>query len=130
MAVDMNIPILIVDDYSTMLRIVKGLLNQIGFTNVIEASNGKEAYEKLTASQAPVKLIISDWNMEPVSGIELLKQVRANDNYKAVPFIMVTAESKLENVMAAKDAGANNYIVKPFNAITLKQKLAAVLGEF
>lgn len=130
MAVDMNIPILIVDDYSTMLRIVKGLLNQIGFKNIIEASNGKEAYEKLTASQAPIKLIISDWNMEPVSGIELLKQVRANDNYKAVPFIMVTAESKLENVMAAKDAGASNYIVKPFNAITLKQKLSAVLGEF
>jgi len=130
MAVDMNIPILIVDDYSTMLRIVKGLLNQIGFKNIIEASNGKEAYEKLTASQAPIKLIISDWNMEPVSGIELLKQVRANDNYKTVPFIMVTAESKLENVMAAKDAGASNYIVKPFNAITLKQKLSAVLGEF
>ena len=130
MAVDMNIPILIVDDYSTMLRIVKGLLNQIGFKNIIEASNGKEAYEKLTASQAHIKLIISDWNMEPVSGIELLKQVRANDNYKTVPFIMVTAESKLENVMAAKDAGASNYIVKPFNAITLKQKLSAVLGEF
>lgn len=130
MAVDMNIPILIVDDYSTMLRIVKGLLNQIGFKNIIEASNGKEAYEKLIASQASIKLIISDWNMEPVSGIELLKRVRANDNYKTVPFIMVTAESKLENVMAAKDAGASNYIVKPFNAITLKQKLSAVLGEF
>lgn len=128
MAVDTNLPILIVDDYSTMLRIIKNLLNQIGFYNIIEASNGKEALEKLQIS--PVKLIISDWNMEEMSGIELLQSVRANDNFKAIPFIMVTAESKTENVMAAKNAGANNYIVKPFNAATLKQKLASVLGDF
>ncbi|MFI4984298.1 MAG: response regulator [Rickettsiales bacterium] len=128
MAVDMNLPILIVDDYKTMLRIVRNLLNQIGFTNIDEATDGQTALQKM--QDQSFKLIISDWNMEPMSGIELLKLTRANDNYKTVPFIMVTAESKTENVMAARDAGANNYIVKPFNAQTLKQKLTAVLGNF
>lgn len=130
MAVDMNMPILIVDDYSTMLRIIKNLLNQLGFQNITEALNGQEAYQKIQNAEKPFQLIISDWNMEPVSGIELLKMIRANDNFKTVPFIMVTAESKAENVIAAKQAGANNYIVKPFNAATLKQKLGMVLGEF
>lgn len=128
MAVDFNLPILVVDDYATMIRIIRNLLNQVGFTNIHEATNGKEALEKLETT--PIKLIISDWNMEPVSGLDLLKSVRANDNYKSTPFIMVTAESKPENVMAAKEAGVSNYIVKPFNAATLKQKLATVLGEF
>lgn len=130
MAVDMNMPILIVDDYSTMLRIIKNLLNQLGFQNITEALNGQEAFQKIQSADKPFKLIISDWNMEPVSGIELLKMLRANENFKTVPFIMVTAESKAENVIAAKQAGANNYIVKPFNAATLKQKLSMVLGEF
>jgi len=130
MAVDFDMRVLIVDDYSTMLKIVRNLLKQLGFKDIIEASNGEEAYKALTESDIPVKLIISDWNMEPVNGIELLKKVRANDNYKDVPFIMVTAESKLENVLAARDAGASNYVVKPFNAATLKQKLMAVLGKF
>lgn len=130
MAVDMNMPILIVDDYSTMLRIIKNLLNQLGFQNITEALNGQEAFQKIQAADKPFKLVISDWNMEPVSGIELLKMIRANDNFKSIPFIMVTAESKAENVIAAKQAGANNYIVKPFNAATLKQKLSMVLGEF
>ena len=130
MAVDMNMPILIVDDYSTMLRIIKNLLNQLGFQNITEALNGQEAYQKIQNAEKPFQLVISDWNMEPVSGIELLKMVRGNDNFKSVPFIMVTAESKAENVIAAKQAGANNYIVKPFNAATLKQKLSMVLGEF
>lgn len=128
MSIDMNLPILIVDDYKTMLRIVRNLLNQIGFTNIDEATDGQTALEKMREQN--FKLIISDWNMEPMSGIELLKLTRANDNYKSIPFIMVTAESKVENVMAARDAGANNYIVKPFNAQTLKQKLTAVLGNF
>lgn len=130
MPVDMKMPILIVDDYSTMLRIIKNLLNQLGFNNIHEASNGKDALEKIQGINPPPKLIISDWNMEPICGLDLLKTIRANDNYKNIPFIMVTAESKAENVMAAKQAGASNYIVKPFNAATLKQKLNSVLGDF
>lgn len=129
MAVDKNMNILIVDDYTTMLRIIKNLLKQLGFNNVDEATDGTAALEKIKAK--PYGLVISDWNMEPMTGIELLKQVRSsNDNYKNTPFIMVTAESKTENVIAAKQAGVNNYIVKPFNAETLKTKMTAVLGDF
>lgn len=128
MAVDKNMNILVVDDYKTMIRIIKNLLNQLGFTNIDEAANGSMALTKLTEKN--FGLIISDWNMEPMSGLELLKKVRADDRYKTIPFIMVTAESKTENVVAAKEAGVNNYIVKPFNAETLKQKLTSVIGEF
>ncbi|MGB4190951.1 MAG: response regulator [Rickettsiales bacterium] len=124
----MNINILIVDDYKTMLRIVRSLLAQIGFNNVDEAANGAEAINRL--KEKKYDLIISDWNMEPMTGLELLKAVRAAEETKAVPFIMVTAESKTENVIAAKQAGVSNYIVKPFNAETLKAKLASVLGAF
>lgn len=126
--VNMNINILIVDDYKTMLRIVRSLLAQIGFNNVDEAANGAEAINRL--KEKKYDLIISDWNMEPMTGLELLKAVRAAEETKAVPFIMVTAESKTENVIAAKQAGVSNYIVKPFNAETLKAKLASVLGAF
>lgn len=129
MAVDKNMNVLIVDDYNTMLRIIKNLLKQLGFNNVDEATDGTMALEKIKVKK--YGLVISDWNMEPMSGLELLKQVRgSNDNYATVPFIMVTAESKTENVIMAKQAGVNNYIVKPFNAETLKTKIAAVLGEF
>lgn len=129
MAVDMNMNILIVDDYNTMLRIIKNLLKQLGFSNIDEAMDGGAAFEKV--KQKPYGLIISDWNMEPVTGIEFLKEVRGSDkDYKDTPFIMITAESKTENVVAAKQAGVNNYIVKPFNAETLKTKISAVLGEF
>ena len=128
MAVDKNMPILIVDDYKTMLRIVRNLLKQIGFENVDEATDGQMALGKLGEKQ--YGLIISDWNMEPMSGFELLQNVRGSDALKALPFIMVTAESKTDNVIAAKKAGVSNYIVKPFNAETLKQKMTAVLGEF
>lgn len=128
MAVDMGMPILIVDDYKTMLRIVRNLLKQLGFDNVDEATDGAQALEKARAKS--YGLIISDWNMEPMTGYELLKEVRADNQLKATPFIMVTAESKTDNVIAAKKAGVNNYIVKPFNAATLKQKLVAVLGDF
>ncbi|MFO1243295.1 MAG: response regulator [Rickettsiales bacterium] len=128
MAVDKNMHILIVDDYKTMLRIVRNLLKQIGFDNVEEAYDGQMALAKL--QERKYGLVISDWNMEPMSGFELLKQVRASDTMKDTPFIMVTAESKTENVVAAKQAGVNNYIVKPFNADTLKQKLVSVLGDF
>lgn len=128
MAVDMDMPILIVDDYKTMLRIVRNLLKQLGFNNVDEATDGSMALEKSRAKQ--YGLIISDWNMEPMTGYEFLKEVRADSQLKATPFIMVTAESKTDNVVAAKKAGVNNYIVKPFNAATLKTKLVAVLGDF
>lgn len=128
MPVDKNINILIVDDYKTMLRIIKNLLKQIGFENVDEATDGQMALGKL--GEKRYGLIISDWNMEPMSGFELLKQVRGSEATKAIPFIMVTAESKTDNVVAAKQAGVNNYIVKPFNAETLKSKLESVFGAF
>jgi len=128
MAIDMSMPVLVVDDYKTMLRIISNLLKQLGFENVEEASDGTEALEKMKKSS--YGLVISDWNMEPMTGYELLLKVLADDVLKRTPFIMVTAESKTENVIAAKKAGVNNYIVKPFNAATLKQKITAVLGEF
>lgn len=128
MAVDMNMPILIVDDYKTMLRIIENLLKQLGFKNVAQATDGSMALKMLR--EATFGLVISDWNMEPMTGLQLLKEVRADAKLKTVPFIMVTAESKVENVAAAKEAGVNNYIVKPFNAETLKQKISSVLGAF
>jgi two-component system chemotaxis response regulator CheY len=128
MAVDMNAPVLVVDDYQTMIRIIRNLLKQLGFENVDEASDGREALEKLKKQK--YGLVISDWNMEPMTGYELLREVRADESLKPTPFIMVTAESKTENVIAAKKAGVNNYIVKPFNAQTLKAKIASVLGDF
>ena len=128
MAVDMKMPILIVDDYKTMLRIVRNLLKQFGFENVDEAANSGEAFNKMKEKQ--YGLVISDWNMERMTGIQLLQQVRADANTKDTPFIIIAAESKAENVIAAKEAGVSNYIVKPFNAKTLKQKLMAVLGAF
>jgi len=129
-AVDKNMNVLIVDDYNTMLRIVKNLLKQLGFSNVDEAMDGSQALEMV--KQKSYGLIISDWNMEPMTGYEFLKEVRGAEGqpYQKTPFIMVTAESKTENVIMAKQAGVNNYIVKPFNAETLKSKMAAVLGEF
>jgi two-component system chemotaxis response regulator CheY len=128
MAVDKNMAVLIVDDYKTMLRIIRNLLRQIGFNNVDEASDGATALQKLRRDT--FGLVISDWNMEPMTGLQLLKEVRADEKLRGTPFIMVTAESKTENVIAAKKAGVNNYIVKPFNAATLKSKMTAVLGEF
>jgi two-component system chemotaxis response regulator CheY len=128
MAVDKNMPILIVDDYKTMLRIISNLLKQLGFGNVDEAIDGSTALGKLR--ERNYGLVISDWNMEPMTGLQLLREVRADERLKGVPFIMVTAESKTENVVAAKAAGVNNYIVKPFNAETLKKKLETVIGEF
>jgi two-component system chemotaxis response regulator CheY len=128
MAVDLRMNVLIVDDYKTMLRIVKNLLNQIGFTNVDEAEDGSAALAKIR--QKEYGLIISDWNMVPMTGLQLLQEVRADAKLKHIPFIMVTAESKTENVVAAKQAGVNNYIVKPFNAAVLKGKISMVLGDF
>tara|TARA_B100000427_G_scaffold228247_1_gene191642 strand:- start:898 stop:1284 length:387 start_codon:yes stop_codon:yes gene_type:complete len=128
MAVDLNMNVLIVDDYQTMLRILRNLLRQLNFKNIDEASDGSEALKKLRSKS--FGLVISDWNMEPMTGIQLLREVRADEKLKHIPFIMITAESKSENVIAAKEAGVSNYIVKPFNAETLKGKLVSVLGEF
>jgi two-component system chemotaxis response regulator CheY len=128
MAVDKKLPIMIVDDYATMLRIMKNLLRQLDFENVEEATDGSTALSKLKLGN--FGLVISDWNMQPVTGLDLLKQVRADAQLKHLPFIMVTAESKTENVVAAKQAGVSNYIVKPFTADTLKAKMESVLGPF
>lgn len=127
MAIDSNLRILIVDDYSTMLRILRNLLRQLNFENVDEAADGAEALQKLRTGN--FGLVISDWNMVPVTGIDLLRQVRSDAKLKSLPFIMVTAESKTENIIVAKQAGVSNYIVKPFNAATLKTKMESVLGR-
>ncbi len=126
MALDTSMPILVVDDYQTMVRIIKNLLKQLGFEDVDDAADGTAALDKL--KQKNYGLVLSDWNLEPMTGYELLRQVRSDDGLRATPFIMVTAESKTENVIAAKKAGVNNYIVKPFNAQTLKSKIEAVCG--
>jgi len=124
---DPKLRILVVDDYSTMRRIIRNLLTQIGFSDITEAADGREAFEKLRAGPR-FDLVVSDWNMEPMTGLELLKAMRADSTLAPIPFIMVTAESKTENVVAAKKAGVNNYIVKPFNAETLRTKIATVFG--
>jgi two-component system chemotaxis response regulator CheY len=124
----MSMRVLIVDDYKTMLNIIRTLLNQLGFSNIYEATDGATALQKLR--EANFGLVIADWNMEPVSGLQLLKDVRADTRLKTIPFIMVTAESKTENVVAARAAGVNHYILKPFTAATLKQKIVAVMGDF
>ncbi|PKP68516.1 MAG: two-component system response regulator [Alphaproteobacteria bacterium HGW-Alphaproteobacteria-5] len=128
MAIDMNKPILIVDDYRTMLRIIGGLLSKLGFTHIDEAIDGTDAFAKLKSRD--YGFVISDWNMVPMSGFELLKKVRADEQLKSLPFIMVTAEAKSENVVAARKAGVNNYIIKPFSGEVLKAKLKTVLGDF
>ena len=125
-AVNRNLPILIVDDYKTMLRIVRNLLTQIGFHNVEEAFDGTMALQKLRLGD--FGLVISDWNMQPMGGLELLREMRADNQLRATPFILITAESQSENVVAAKRAGVSSYIVKPFNAETLKQKLVAAVS--
>ena len=127
MAFDLSMPILVVDDYSTMIRIIRNLLKQIGFENVDDASDGSAALAKMQTKR--YGLVISDWNMEPMTGYDLLKEVRGDPNLSTTPFIMITAESKTENVIAAKKAGVNNYIVKPFNAATLKTKIEAVFPD-
>ena len=126
MSVDLSMPILVVDDYNTMIRIIRNLLKQLGFEDIDDAADGSAALTKMREKR--YGLVISDWNMEPMTGYELLKEVRSDPGLSRTPFIMVTAESKTENVIAAKKAGVNNYIVKPFNADTLKSKIDAVFG--
>ena len=127
MNVDLSMPVLVVDDYNTMLRIIRNLLKQLGFENIDEANDGSSALARLR--EKTYGLVISDWNMEPMSGYDLLLEVRADPVLAHTPFIMVTAESKTENVIAAKKAGVNNYIVKPFNAQTLQSKIEAVFEQ-
>jgi two-component system chemotaxis response regulator CheY len=126
MAINMTMPVLVVDDYNTMIRIIRNLLKQLGFEDIDDATDGTDALAKMQNKR--YGLVISDWNMEPMTGYELLKEVRGSPALSKTPFIMVTAESKTENVIAAKKAGVNNYIVKPFNAQTLKTKIEAVCG--
>lgn len=128
MAVNKNMRILVIDDFQTMRRIIINLLRQLGFANVVEADDGTTGWERLEAE--PIDLVISDWNMPQMTGLELLQKVRASEQHKTVPFIMVTAEGKRENVITAVQSGVNNYIVKPFNAATLKEKLVKVIGDF
>ena len=124
MAVDLTTPVLVVDDYNTMVRIIRNLLRQLGFENIDEANDGAVALEKMRLRK--YGLVISDWNMEPMTGYDLLQQVRSEPQLSTTPFIMVTAESKTDNVIAAKKAGVSNYIVKPFNAETLRAKIVSV----
>jgi two-component system, chemotaxis family, chemotaxis protein CheY len=124
MIVDPAMPILVVDDYQTMVRIIRNLLKQIGFENVDDALNGEDALAKIKSKE--YGLIISDWNMEPMTGFQLLQKVREDVVRAHVPFIMVTAESKTDNVIAARNAGVSHYIVKPFNAGTLRAKIDSV----
>lgn len=121
-----NIPVLVVDDYTTMRRIIRNLLEQIGFHDIDDAEDGTAALVKLRGRS--FGLVISDWNMAPMSGLELLKAVRADASLKGLPFIMVTAEGKPENVLAAKQAGVNQYISKPFTVDILSKKIDSVLG--
>lgn len=126
MSIDPSMHILIVDDQKTMLRIIRGLLDQLGVKNVVEALSGESALQAIDQND-PFDLIISDWNMEGMSGLDFLKNIRTNQATRHTPFIMVTAESKTENVIAAKHAGVSNYIIKPFNADTLRGKIEAVM---
>ena len=121
MAFDPSMKVLVVDDFSTMRRIVKNILRQLGFTNIVEADDGSTAWDLL--QRESVDFIVSDWNMPIMTGIDLLRKVRASPEYATVPFLMVTAEAQQENIIEAAQAKVSNYIVKPFTAETMKQKI-------
>lgn len=128
MPIDLNMKILVADDDHTMLRIVEGFLNQLGFKNIFKASDGSAAFKLLRESQ--FSLVISDWNMSPMTGLQLIREMRTDNKLKTMPFIMMTTEGKQDNVITAKKMGVNNYILKPFNAETLKEKMMSVIGTF
>ena len=121
MAYNKEMRILVVDDFSTMRRIIKNILRQLGFNNIIEADDGSTAWETLNKDK--IDFIISDWNMPKMPGIELLRKVRSSEEFAALPFLMVTAEAQQENIIEAVQAKVSNYIVKPFTADTMKQKI-------
>lgn len=123
---DKNIRILIVDDFSTMRRIIKNLLNDLGFHNTAEAEDGTTALAALRAGQ--FEFVITDWNMPGMTGIDLLRAVRADERLKHLPVLMVTAEAKRDQIIEAAQAGVNGYVIKPFTAETLKEKLDKILG--
>ncbi|MCK5194967.1 MAG: response regulator [Desulfobulbaceae bacterium] len=127
MAADPNMKVLVVDDFATMRRIVKNILTQLGFKNIVEADDGTTAVDVLKSQK--VDLIISDWNMPKMTGLDLLKHVRADADIGATPFIMVTAEAQQDNIILAVKAKVSQYIVKPFTAETLGEKINKVLGE-
>lgn len=125
--VDKNMSILVVDDFPTMRRIVRSLLKELGFTNVEEAEDGQDALSKLRAGG--FQFVVSDWNMPNLDGLEMLKKIRADDGLKHLPVLMVTAEAKKENIIAAAQAGASGYVVKPFTAATLEEKLNKIFEK-
>ena len=121
MAFDPNMRVLVVDDFSTMRRIIKNILRQLGFNNIVEADDGSTAWDVLNKDK--IDFVISDWNMPQMTGIDLLRKVRASEEFADMPFLMVTAEAQQENIIEAAQAKVSNYIVKPFTAETLKQKI-------
>ncbi|MGC8529529.1 MAG: chemotaxis response regulator CheY [Leptospirillia bacterium] len=125
--IDFGMRVLVVDDFSTMRRIVKNTLRQIGFTNIEEAEDGQKAYERLSVEK--FDFVVSDWNMPNMTGIDLLRKVRATPQIKDIPFLMVTAEAKQENIVEAIKAGVSNYIVKPFTVATLDEKIKKIFKE-
>ncbi len=127
MAFDTSMRLLVVDDFSTMRRIIKNILRQIGFTNIEEADDGTSAWEVI--NKGGIDFIISDWNMPQMTGIELLRKVRSSEEFGDLPFLMVTAEAQQENVIEAVQAKVSNYIVKPFTAETLKQKIDKIFDK-
>lgn len=124
MGFDTSIKVMVIDDFATMRRIVKGVLKQLGFTNIIEAEDGDIALKELRKEK--VGLIVSDWNMPNMTGLDLLKAVRSDNMLKDIPFLMVTAEGQKENVVQAVQAGVSNYIVKPFTPETFSAKLEKI----
>ncbi|NBW40735.1 response regulator [bacterium] len=125
---DKDMPILVVDDFNTMRRIVKNCLKQLGFTNIHEAVDGEAAWNKIQST--PVEFIVSDWNMPNKMGIDLLKDVRGDERFKNIPFLMVTAEAQKENILEAAQAGVSNYIIKPFTADLLSEKMEAIFKNY
>ncbi|MGM0614042.1 MAG: chemotaxis response regulator CheY [Pseudomonadota bacterium] len=124
---DKNMSFLVVDDFPTMRRIVRSLLKELGFTNVEEAEDGQDALNKLRAGN--FEFVVSDWNMPNLDGLEMLKEIRQDDALKELPVLMVTAEAKKENIIAAAQAGASGYVVKPFTAATLEEKLNKIFDK-
>lgn len=127
MPADLNMKILVVDDMSTMRRIVKNILKQLGFSNMEEAENGQEALQKLRAE--PFGFVVTDWNMPVMPGIEMLRAIRADEKLKHIPVLMVTAEAQKENLIEAIQAGVNNYVVKPFTAETMQEKINKIFNK-
>ena len=123
---DLNMKVLIVDDFATMRRILRNILKQIGFTDINEADDGSTALKELKKEK--YDLILSDWNMPEMPGIDLLNAIRADDELKGIPFVMITAEAQKDNIIGAVKAGVNSYIVKPFTAETIGEKLKKVFG--